>query len=250
MYITRKEGCLYWATPEEGDPYVYEGFLITTHSTASTFLVGPNSHCYGPPTGEWQLELLGVEGTEIEPEVGQSVGLVAVERPRPTCCDDGHYLTWLWPFPASRTNSGAPVPGWYTGMGTTGFSFWKHVGPNCPGCGTPLPDPGLGERVLGRQHLLGLLKSRTGVVTALEANYCIDYPDEYQLTLVAIGPNKSVVYKCLRDRFEMTFRNFGVLPRELPKVLIRSMYEDVVRGDALSLEKLGATVRVDMVWGS
>jgi hypothetical protein len=160
MRVTRREGDLYWIQPTLEDPSVYEGFLLRVLSTGSLFLVGPRSRCYGPPRIEWELELLGIEGTELELEVGSSVDIEVVERPQPTCCEVGSYLTWHWPFPAKKNNSGASIPGWYEGSGPTCYSFWRLVGPNCPYCGAPLPDPGIGERVLGRKYLLGLLLRR------------------------------------------------------------------------------------------
>jgi len=166
MIITRKEGHEYWATPDPWDPALYSDYVIVRNSTSSLFLVdggrelGPSNQCE-----EWQFTLLGITGSEVEPEVGERFGFTVVqERVYPSCCEYGQNLYWRWPSPSTRRCSGVPEPGWYTGIACTSYSVWQPTNGICPGCGEPLPEPGIGEQVRGRQHLIGLLKGHLQLI--------------------------------------------------------------------------------------
>lgn len=79
-------------------------------------------------------------------------------------------------------------------------------------------------------------------IVALVANYCIDYMDEFILTLTSFGPTPNRVRQYLRKRFVYSLAE--VLRVQIPINLLSSIFEEEAYRILEELESLGAEARV------
>lgn len=79
-------------------------------------------------------------------------------------------------------------------------------------------------------------------VVVIAANYCIDYMDEYQVTMTSLGPNPNRVRQYLRKRFVFTLAE--VLKVQIPITLLSTSYPEEAERVKSELVCLGAEVWV------
>lgn len=79
-------------------------------------------------------------------------------------------------------------------------------------------------------------------IVVKEVNYCLDYMDEYHVTLTSFGPNPNRVRQYLRQRFVYSLEE--VLKIQVPVPLLVSVYEGDAEMVRVELEGLGAEVQV------
>jgi len=75
-----------------------------------------------------------------------------------------------------------------------------------------------------------------------EASFCIDYLDEYVVTLTFFGPNLNKVRQYLRERFVYTLAE--VMALQTPLVLLSSADRDEADLLRVELQRLDAGIRV------
>lgn len=79
------------------------------------------------------------------------------------------------------------------------------------------------------------------MLVALQANFCIDYMDEYHVTLTSFGPTSNRVRQYLRQRFTYSLAEVMAVRIPLPLLNSNELEAETLQ---IELERLGAEVRV------